>query len=31
MRFNYKVRSINPRSITLRATGFGVILRETLC
>ena len=27
MRFNYKVRSINPLSITLRATGFETILR----
>ena len=31
MRFNYKVRSINPLSITLRATDFEAILRGTLC
>jgi hypothetical protein len=31
MRFSYKVRSINPLSITLRATGFEAILRGTLC
>ena len=31
MCFNYKVRSINPLSITLRATGFEAILKEGLC
>ena len=30
MRFKDKMRSINPLSITLRATGFEAILRETL-